>query len=174
MMVPYFGKSPWKQFIKGKPIRSGYKLWAICSSDGYTIHIEPYAGSFTQLPDYGLGQGPNVVLGLVEKSPQIVRSSTKIVCDNLFTSIPLAVKLSEKGMGLLGTVNANRLVSTPIFDPKTFAKKYERGQSVTYFTEDLSLTAWMDNRSVSILSNIDNGTTLATCDRWVKDPITQR
>ena len=77
-------------------------------------------------------------------------------------------------MGLLGTVNANRLVSTPILEPKTFAKKYERGQSVTYFTEDLSLTAWMDNRSVYILSNIDNGTTLGTCKGWVKDPITQR
>ena len=174
MMVPYFGKSPWKQFIKGKPIRSGYKIWAICSSDGYTIHLEPYAGSYTQLPEYGLGQGPNVVLGLVEKSEKIVRSGTKIVCDNLFTSIPLAEKLSEKRMGLLGTVNANRLVSTPILEPKTFAKKHVRGEYVTYFTEDVSLTAWMDNKSVTILSNIDYGTTLATCDRWVKDPTTQR
>ena len=77
-------------------------------------------------------------------------------------------------MGLLGTVNANRLVSTPILEPKTFAKKYVRGEYVTYFTEDVSLTAWMDNKSVTILSNIDYGTTLATCDRWVKDPNTQR
>ena len=173
MMVPYFGKSPWKQFIKGKPIRSGFKIWAICSSDGYTIHLEPYAGSYTQLPEYGLGQGPNVVLGLVEKSQKIVRSGTKIVCDNLFTSIPLAEKLSEKRMGLLGTVNANRLVSTPILEPKTFAKKHVRGEYVTYFTEDVSLTAWMDNKSVTILSNIDYGTTLACCERWVKDPTTQ-
>ena len=148
-------------------------MWALCASDGYTIHVEPYAGSYTQLEDYGLGQGPNVVLGLIEKSPQIVRSGSKIVCDNLFTSIPLAQKLSEKGIGLLGTMNTNRLVSTPMYEPKTFSKKYERGESVTYFTEDLSLTGWMDNRGVSILSNMDNGLSLGTCTRWVKDPMTQ-
>ena len=77
-------------------------------------------------------------------------------------------------MGLLGTMNANRLVATPIYDPKTFSKKYERGQSVTYYTADCALTGWMDNRGVSILSNMDNGTTLGTCERRVKDPITQR
>ena len=121
-MVPYFGHYPYKQFIKGKPIRSGYKIWAICSHDGYTIHLEPYAGKHTLLPDFGLGQGPNVVLGLVEKANKVVRAGCHIVSDNHFTSIPLREKLSEMGIGLTGTMNANCVKSTPILDPKILQK----------------------------------------------------
>ena len=35
-MMPYYriGHS-YKMFIKGKPIRFGYKLWCLCESEGY-------------------------------------------------------------------------------------------------------------------------------------------
>ena len=33
-MIPYYGKHHAKQFIKGKPIRFGFKCWAICTSKG--------------------------------------------------------------------------------------------------------------------------------------------
>ncbi|CAH1993758.1 unnamed protein product [Acanthoscelides obtectus] len=67
-MVPYFGRHGCKQFIKGKPIRYGFKIWmdAISSSDcaGYCVWLEPYQGSNTQIPTmYKLfGLGPSVVL----------------------------------------------------------------------------------------------------------------
>ena len=44
-MVPYFGRHNTKQFIRGKSIRFGYKLWAITSSSGFLYHAEPYCGS---------------------------------------------------------------------------------------------------------------------------------
>ena len=34
-MVPYFGRHSAKMFIRGKPIRFGYKNWVLASSDGY-------------------------------------------------------------------------------------------------------------------------------------------
>ena len=34
MIVRYYGHNSLKQFIRGKPIRFGYKLWAICGSGG--------------------------------------------------------------------------------------------------------------------------------------------
>ena len=34
-MMPYYGSHSCKMFIKGKPIRFGYKLWCLCESDGY-------------------------------------------------------------------------------------------------------------------------------------------
>ncbi|KAL3258170.1 hypothetical protein MRX96_046422 [Rhipicephalus microplus] len=37
-MVPYYGHYSCKMFIRGKPIRFGYKIWMKCSSNGY-----PYA-----------------------------------------------------------------------------------------------------------------------------------
>ena len=34
-MVPYRGLHSAKQYIKGKPVKFGYKLWMLCSSDGF-------------------------------------------------------------------------------------------------------------------------------------------
>ncbi|KAI7814467.1 putative piggyBac transposable element-derived protein 3-like [Triplophysa rosa] len=57
-MIPYYGRHGYKQFIKGKPIRYGYKVWSLASSGGYLYHMEPYAGVHTLLPETGLGHGP--------------------------------------------------------------------------------------------------------------------
>ena len=42
-MVPYYGRHSAKMFIRGKPIRFGFKIWALCGSDGY-----PYKLTFTR------------------------------------------------------------------------------------------------------------------------------
>ena len=39
-MIIYFGRHSCKMFLKGKPVRFGYKVWCLCSSGGiYTILI---------------------------------------------------------------------------------------------------------------------------------------
>jgi len=43
-MVPYFGRHSCKMYIKGKPIRFGFKLWCLCSSNGYLYKFIPYGG----------------------------------------------------------------------------------------------------------------------------------
>ena len=44
-MVPYFGRHSAKLFIRGKPIRFGYKNWVLASSDGYPYKFETYTGA---------------------------------------------------------------------------------------------------------------------------------
>ena len=44
-----------KQFIRGKPISFGFKLWSITSFEGYLFHAEPYCGLDTDFSDTGLG-----------------------------------------------------------------------------------------------------------------------
>ena len=44
-MIPYFGRHGAKQFISGKPIRFGYKMWALTTPSGYLSQIEPYQGA---------------------------------------------------------------------------------------------------------------------------------
>jgi len=39
----------------------------MATSDGMFVQFEPYCGKDTRIEDGGLGQGPNVVLGLVRK-----------------------------------------------------------------------------------------------------------
>ena len=66
-IISYFEKHGTKQFIRGKPIWFGFKLWCLASTDGYLFHAEPCCGADTTLSDTGLGQGADVVLGLIEK-----------------------------------------------------------------------------------------------------------
>jgi hypothetical protein len=63
-------------------IRFGYKLWVAADPSGYIHHAEPYCGSSTRLPATGLGQGGDVVLGLVDHIA--LKPGTRIYFDNLF------------------------------------------------------------------------------------------
>ena len=44
-----------------------FKVWILASSVGELLAVQPYAGSTTHIQDHGLGQGPNVVLGLSDQ-----------------------------------------------------------------------------------------------------------
>lgn len=39
-MIPYYGRHPTKEFIRGKPIRWGYKAWVPAEPLGYAYHID--------------------------------------------------------------------------------------------------------------------------------------
>ena len=47
IMVPYYGRHGEKQFIREKPVRIGFKLWAAASSNGSLLFAEPYCGMHT-------------------------------------------------------------------------------------------------------------------------------
>lgn len=87
-MVKYFGHHSSKQFIRGKPVRFGYKDWMLCSSTGYCYSFDVYCGakpsstSGDQKPNLPLGS--RVVLQLLE----CVEHPTDHVVffDNYFTS----------------------------------------------------------------------------------------
>ncbi|XP_028159394.1 piggyBac transposable element-derived protein 3-like, partial [Ostrinia furnacalis] len=63
-MVPYYGGHSCKQFIRGKPIRWGYKFWVGATRLGYVNWFEPYQGhSGEVLSQYRkLGLGVSVIL----------------------------------------------------------------------------------------------------------------
>ena len=44
-MEPYYGYHSMKQFIRGKPIRYGFKFWCLTSPKGYMVKFHPYTGS---------------------------------------------------------------------------------------------------------------------------------
>ena len=101
-IIFYYGKHGTKQFTRGKGIWFGFKLWCITSSESYLLHAEPYCGVDTDLPNTGLGQGADVVLGLIEKCE--VKAGSTVTFESLFTSILLLDELTELGTGALGTL----------------------------------------------------------------------
>ena len=123
--------------------------------------FEPYCGSDTDIADAGLGQGPNVVMSLVEKAGVLQGSS--VYFDNIFTSFPLLQQLSSRGIGGTGTVRRNRLHRVPLPDAKD-AEKMERGDSRSVYKDDQVCTVWRDNKAVYVASNIHNVTKEADDD----------
>ncbi|KAK4328232.1 hypothetical protein Pmani_001351 [Petrolisthes manimaculis] len=43
-MEPYYGRHGLKQFIRGKPVRFGYKFWCLCTVEGLLISFKLYEG----------------------------------------------------------------------------------------------------------------------------------
>ena len=90
-MVPYYGRHPVKQFIRGKPIRWGYKAWVAATRLDYVFsldfHQEKYCGDKESEYRSRFDLGGKVVLDLVD----ILESKyehRKFFCI-LTTSLPL-------------------------------------------------------------------------------------
>ena len=73
------------------------------------------------MPDAGLGQSANIVLGLTEKCK--VKAASTVTIGNLFTSLPLLDKLIELGIGALGTLQQKCFHGAPVANETTLAKK---------------------------------------------------
>ena len=140
-------------------------IWALCTSTGAGVWYEPYCGRDTRVDDLGLGQGPNIVLQLAEKSSLV--PGEELFFDNLFTSFDLLERLSERGLGGTGTVRQNRLNRVPIVKKKELEKKtVARGTFQTVFNKDQVLVAWKDNKAVYMGSNKYGVNPVSTCSRF--------
>ena len=153
-MVPYYGKYSAKQYMKGKPIRFGYKIWALCGADGYPYKLTIYTGKNSSRP-------PNVPLGehVVTDLLKIVidKSDPKyheIYFDNFFTSAKLLDVLSPKGFICVGTVRENRTngATKAMISTKDLKKK-DRGSYDYRCNNKIFVCKWHDNSVVNVASN---------------------
>jgi hypothetical protein len=163
-MIPYFGKFGIKMFIRGKPIRFGYKVWCLCSTQGYLFSFDVYTGK-SQTPNQQGPLGPFVVKKLLS----IISDPTgyKVYFDNFFTSPQLLSDLRKSGFRATGTIRENRIGGAPFTETKAFKKK-ERGYFETCFNgaDDICVVRWVDSSPVNIASNFEGPEPLSTCSRW--------
>ena len=157
-MVPYFGRHSAKQYIHGKPIKFGYKLWVMSNPLGYCIQFRTYSGKDTQLSEYGdtgLGLGAAVVAKLVQSlfSQEESGSNYHVVMNNFFTSPGLLRHLREKSIAATGTVRTCRMENPPLKSIEE-VNKLERGASdVSVQTKsNIAAIRWKDNKVVNVLS----------------------
>ncbi|XP_076059719.1 uncharacterized protein LOC143036355 [Oratosquilla oratoria] len=67
MIVKYYGHHALKQFIRGKPIRFGYKFWALCGVSGYCYNFDLYCGNSSSDDKHAdLLLGSKVVLNMLD------------------------------------------------------------------------------------------------------------
>ena len=72
-MEPNYGHHSMKQYIIGKPIRSGFKLWCLTTPEGYIIKIHPYIGGGDKIPGKTVGSSmtEKLCLGFVPEGSSI-------------------------------------------------------------------------------------------------------
>ncbi|XP_067933207.1 piggyBac transposable element-derived protein 3-like [Watersipora subatra] len=165
-MVKYRGQtSPIRQYIKEKPHPWGFK---VCGRSGdtsilYDFHV--YQGGNGKRSE--LGQGADVVLNLTSTLEQ--NKGYKNYADILFTSVPLLIKLSEKGMFYTGLLRNNRLSGARLLDEKAL-KKIGRGKIDHQIktTHNIAMVKWYDNRAVTLLSSNVSVEPVAEANRWNK------
>jgi len=162
-MVPYYGRHTAKQFIRGKPIRFGFKVWSINTPLGYCVQQEPYQGS--GVIDSQLGLGGSVVVKLTDCLPPAAEKYT-LYFDNFFTGLHLLQFLSEN-IQATGTVRANQVDNCPLI-PVDKMKKADRGKYDYRLdsTTGVMVTRWNDNSVVTMASNCHGIAPLGTAKRW--------
>jgi hypothetical protein len=97
-----------KMYIKGKPIRFGYKIWTLAGSDGYPYMNELHCGK-RQNTSTSSPLGPNVVSRLL-KVVEVHSDPTShhVYFDNFFTSEQLLNDLTKMHFKSTGTIRTNR------------------------------------------------------------------
>ena len=150
-MIPYYGRHFAKQYIRGKPVRFGFKNWALCSSSGYMYGFDIYTGK-NMAAQYEYGLGGDVVLGLIEQVCLPPNAGHKVYFDNYFTSYQLLHHLRQLGYDAVGTVRENRCGKCPVKAVNTL-KKEARGAYDYASTNDVLVIRWNDNSVVTIAAN---------------------
>jgi len=88
-MVAYYGRHSCKQFIRGKPIRFGYKVWCVNTFTGYLINFEVYQGknpNANQDYEERFGKASAPLMQMIDDfPPQVQPLPFNFYFDNLFT-----------------------------------------------------------------------------------------
>ena len=115
-IVPYYGRHGAKQFIKGKPLRFGFKLWTLANSKGYAYHIQPYPGLAEK--EEGFSASSSVVYFFAKRLADLFPGAElSITFGNYFTSIDLLTSLKKSlNITACGTVRVNRVPNCPQLD----------------------------------------------------------
>lgn len=170
-MIPYRGKHSAKMFLKGKPVRFGYKAWTLASSDGYVFNFDIYTGKSitsvsSEYEEFGLGG--SVVINLLRAIENPVNHA--IYFDNFFTSFYLLSHLKAIGFHATGTVRENRLRNCPL-EPSKSMKKKERGSYDFQYEEKSKIifVRWNDNSVVTIGSTFGQIEPLKNVTRYSKN-----
>ena len=160
-MIRYYGRHGCKQFVKGKPIRFGFKVWSCNNVDGYLLDFEFYQGATGGTgtrQEFGLGA--SVVIDLVDRLPG---RGYHVFCDRFFTGLPMIQCLSEKGISVTGTIQKNRLRDCPLKDKHL----QNRGDHEECITESKILVLkWQDNAEVFLASSASSVHPVSTASRY--------
>lgn len=162
-MVKFKGRSSIKQYMPMKPVKRGFKVWALCCSEsGYALDLSIYTGKSGKKPE---PLGKKVVKNL--SAPYLGKGQC-IFFDNFFSDVSLSNFLLEKNTFSVGTIRPNRKNY-----PKNLKCDKDMIQSEIDFAQcdDTSIIKWKDRgtKSVSVISTMHNPLDTSEVSRNNKD-----
>ena len=164
-MVPYFSRHSWKQFIKSKPARFGFKLWVLVSSTGMPYNLHIHEGKPADQNEDSLGSRvAKRAIAVCEKPEDHV-----LFFDNFFSSYKLLKELGQMGFRATGTMRNDRIEYCPLV-PINDMKKMKRGvhDHRSSAADKIEIVRWQDNSVVKVGSNAYGLLLLRKVKRWKK------
>ena len=104
--MPLKSRCSFVTFMPNKPDKYGVKFWVLTDVETkYVSNIDVYLGAQEKEQRFGAPLAVSVVVNLCK---HIKRKGYNITCDNFFTSLPVAEKLTKDKLSILGTMRKNR------------------------------------------------------------------
>lgn len=163
-MVASKARIGFKQYVKNKPTKWGFKLYVLADSSGYTLNFFVYDGKYGT--PSGNGQSYDVVMRLLESST--LGTGYKLYVDNFYTTPTLFCHLLQKKIWACGTIRSS-LRDYPKATQNKMPSKAPRGTIRWLRKKELLFIKWYDAREVSLCSTIHKASTTEFVKRKVKD-----
>ena len=167
-MVRLKARFSFRQYIRNKPTKWGFKLWCLCDfHNGYTYSSVYREKNGEVRTSNGLGY--DVVMSLMD--PYLLEGYSLYI-DNFYTSPTLVSDLFDCCTHVTGTLDCTRTGVPPEIrglKQSLSGKRASRGDGA--YTRDgvCAYAVWRDTKCVAVMSNEHPGHSEATVTRNVKD-----
>jgi len=149
-MAKFKGRSSLKQYMPMKPIKRGFKVWALCcAKTGFALHLDVYTGRKGKTPE---PLGRRVVTDL---SSYYSGKGYCFVYNNFFSNVRLVDEMVKKNCFTIATIRSTRKDYPSNLKPE---KEMQKGDIDYVQCDNISVSKWRDRgrKSVSVISSIHN------------------
>ncbi|XP_067101197.1 piggyBac transposable element-derived protein 4-like [Osmerus mordax] len=144
-LVPFRGRCRFLQYMPSKPAKYGIKIFWMCDARiPYAIDGMVYTGRQPG-EEVQRNLGENIVRQLCYGIRQTGRN---ITMDNFFTSVPLAEKLLEKNLTIVGTLRQNKPDIPSVMKP---SKLREKHSSEFGFNGNMTMVSYVPKKGKAVV-----------------------
>jgi hypothetical protein len=152
-MVKSKARTHFRQYIRNKPTKWGFKFWVLADPTGFTINFELYQGKKRATAPSPHGLAYDVVMDL---TTPFHHQNYFVFFDNFYTGPALIQSLKESGVHSTGTLRVTRAgVPESVKQLVSIMKRRDVPRGTGYYVRSSSIVyiCWRDNDCVTVASN---------------------